>query len=166
MTSYLAQYGRLRERTLEAYSEYGHYPRHVNERLDFYLLYLQDVVPYGITVHHFPCDVDPSSSTRYPKREEIRLLTWSGRIFMTGLVSVEPTALHCEQVAGDEAYTRSLSGDFVDHHWRFFTALVQLRFCDGVGDEGWERVEEFRPIDHAWVVAEYLQHEYYRLAPH
>lgn len=59
MTSLFARYGcRLRQQTLDAYEKSRGSPRSVNERLNFYLLYLEDLVPERITVNHVPVDLD------------------------------------------------------------------------------------------------------------
>ena len=155
MTSYFARYGRLSPQT-QGLAEHGARPQNVYERLNFYMNYLQDVVPYGITVQHIPSDRPENNS------QEIHLLTPSGQIFMSGLVSRDRNHNHTEEVAGSEAYTYWLDGEFAPDgdNWRFFTGLAALRFFNSVQGDSWELQQSYHGMDYAEYVAEYLQEEY------
>ena len=162
MTSNYAIFGDLSERTRDIYRRYGSRPRTLDERVDFYLALLKDVVPGGITVHHVP--EDPSSHDGVsPRREEIQLLTYSGKVFMSGLVTMDRDTTETETVAGSEAYTKWLDGDFIDHNWRFFTASARLKFFGNCHRDEWERMRDYHPVTHADLVAAFLQNEYNRL---
>ncbi|CAD6587166.1 MAG: hypothetical protein ASARMPRED_003014 [Alectoria sarmentosa] len=167
MTSHVARNGGLSQQTHEAYRCYGRTPRGVDERLHFYYTYLLDVVPWGITVNHIPAERsnDPRASST---REEIQLLTLSGTIFMSGLVSMERSATMIETVAADEAYSKWLDGDFVpdDRKWRFFTGLTQIRFFESPRGDEWDLVDNFNLMLNAQGVAAFLQQEYNRLSFH
>ena len=168
MHSYYVEYQELSEETHEIYNLFGAYPTNINERLDFYLSWLYDVVPHGVTVYHVST-TSPLTHLMTSERveiAEIQLRTDRGEIFMTGLVSMEENAIDdLEMRAATEAIAKLRAGHFVDETWRFFSGLTQVRFCNGyVGDdEKWERVGEWDPIRHADEVAEYLQQEYDQL---
>ena len=162
MTSHYALHQQVSNRTHEAYLQCGDHPRDLNDRLNFYILFLKDVVPYDITVHHVPRDRNP----RLPHREEICLLTRSGKIFMTGLISLGTQTKYVQDQAAGEAYTRWLRRQFVDGNWRFFTGLMRMTFCNGFDNNEWEQVVERHPEDYAREIARYLQQEYDRLVHH
>ena len=42
---------------MAAYDNYGQHPHNVEQRLDFYLTYLQDVVPAGVGVYEVPRNI-------------------------------------------------------------------------------------------------------------
>lgn len=173
MSSFFSRNGGLSEQTREAYNRCGDSHPNVGERLVFYITYLHDVAPWGLTIHHIPADHIPESESRNGNvsttREEIQLLLPSGRIFMSGLLSLERSAAYLETVAGDEAYTKWLDGYFVpdNQNWRFFTCLANMRIFNSNhrGDE-WDLVGSFHPISHAQEVATLLQQEYNRLRYH
>ena len=155
MTSYFARYGALSRQTNEL-EYYNAHPRSVGERLDFYMQYLQDVVPYGVTVQHIPSDIPENKS------EEIHLLTPSGKIFMSGLVSRDRNHNHTEDIAASEAYTMWLESEFVQdgQNWRFFTALDALRFFNSQDGDSWDMKQKCNPMDRADAVAEFLLQQY------
>lgn len=162
MTSQFTRNGGLREQTLDAYNRSCMCPRGVDERLNFYLTYLEDVVPSGVTVDHVPVELDNGGrvSVRNPPREEI-LLTMSGKIFMFGLVSMEYNPRTLEKTTGDEAFTQWLNGDYIPdgENWRFFTCQSMILFFNSHHDDDWECVSDFDPIDHVDQVAAFLQRE-------
>ena len=153
MTSYYAQYQQLSARTHDAFAWSEARREDLNARLTFYFIYLQDVVPYGITVHHIPRNFGQN-------REKIWLATYSSQIFMTGLIAMETNPTYCEEQAADEAYTQWVDGYFVDRNWRFFTGLFRIRFCDGYEDAEWERVVDLDPMQNPAEVAQHLQECY------
>ena len=164
MTSMYVFYEGLSQQTRKAYEKYTSPSRTPDDMLDFYLHYLRDVVPFGITVNHVPANKNLEPIISQNSREEIQLVTnLSGKIFMTGLISLERHFSLLEPIAADEAYTHWLDGDFVDRNWRFFTGIDRVRFCRGSQDAEWEIVDEFWPMSNPDQVAEYLQEEYNRL---
>lgn len=128
----------------------------LDDKLTFYLNYLKDVVPYGVTVQHVPSD-QPSG-----KREEIHLLTPSGKIFMSGLVGKDRNPTWVEEVAASEAYTLWLEGEFIPdgETWRFFTGLERLRFFNSDERDSWKMESCEAPMDKPDRVAEFLQQQY------
>ena len=171
MTSRFAQYRRLSQQTLDAYHSYGALPRSVQDRLDFYLLFLQDVAPAGVTVEHVPVDISDNEGrvSAEPSAREQILLTISGTqmIFMSGLVSMEYNRA-LERTAADEAYTQWLYGDFVPdgYNWRFFTCQTMILFYHSHRSDRWDSVGDFNPFLHADQVATFLQQEYDRAMTH
>ena len=161
MTSYFARHRRFSRQTQE-WAHYGAYPRSLDDRLQFYMNYLLDVVPLGVTVHHLPTGLEENKS------EEIHLLTPSGQIFMTGLVGRQRNHTTTEEVAGSEAYTKWLDGDFVPdgQNWRFFTGLAELRFFNSDRGNSWELKQSCHPMNYPDYVAEFLQEEYDSLRYH
>ena len=162
LTSYLAQNDRLREQTIEAYYRSESAPRDLKSKLDFYIAYLEDVVPTGLTVFHFPVGVDERGQpiVRNPEREEIQIQTHLKQIFMSGLVSLEHNTRKLEETACDEGYTKWGNGDFTRdwNNWRFFTCHTRIQFFSGKDDD-WEESGDFDPIEDAKKVTEYLQQE-------
>ena len=155
MTSYFARHGVLSLETHDS-SYAGLHPRHLDDRLNFYLNYLIEVVPYGVTVQHVPTDFFDSTC------EEIHLLTPSGRIFMSGLVSRDSNHHRIEEVAASEAYTHWLNRDFARdrENWRFFTGLFHLRFFNSDLGNTWDMAHCYRPLNYTLFVAQFLQEEY------
>ena len=90
----------------------------------------------------------------------------SGKIFMSGLVSMETESDQIERVAGDEAYTKYKDGDFArdGRKWLFFTGLDKIRFFEGVNDNV-SKPRAYSPLADAQHVAAYLQEKYERLQP-
>lgn len=167
MTSVFAQNGGLSEQTFEAYNLCKTVPRVVRRMLDFYYVYLKDVAPLGLIIEHVPVEPDDQGRLpdRDPEREEIRLYTNSGKVFVSGLVSKEYDPRNLERPAGDEAYTHWLQGDFTPDgdNWRFFTGMTKIRFFSSRGTDGWVVGNEFHPIDQADEVAAFLQQEFNNL---
>ena len=163
MTSFFSRNHGLSEDTQEAYRRYQ-LSQNVAGRLEFYLAYLRDIAPHGITIHHIAATRTGAGQAARNEREEIQLLTSSGKIFMSGLVSMERRADSIETVAADEAYSKCLDEEFVDQNWRFFTGLNKIRIfnSDRSGD-GWELVSDDNPIENADEVAAFLQEEYDRI---
>ena len=158
MTSYYARHHSLSQQTLDAYTRYND---RIVDRLCFYYYYLQDVVPDGVWVRHIPSV--PSRDPGYQNtRQAIELRTYTGRIVMYGLVSMDRRPDQVETVAADEAYTRYDDGYFVgdDRTWRFFTGLDQLRVYSCVDGDEWELMGHLSPISDAREMARYLQDLY------
>lgn len=170
MTSPFARNQQLSQQTLAAFRQSPRIASDVTERLGFYCAYLEDVAPYGLTVQHVPVELDneEQDSTRENRREEIQLLTESGMIFMSGIVSMEYHSSTFERVAGDEAYTKWLEGEFTPdgNNWRFFTGHTKLRFFNSYRGGEWESAGEFLPIQQAEEVAAFLQQEFDKLPLH
>ena len=170
MASLYSINGGLSLRTEDAYIRHGGNQLRVKDRLEFYLAYLQDVVPGGVAVVHIPRNIQPfdlrlsEQTTRAPahvEREEIQL-RYDGRIFMTCVLSLDFNPTTVEEVAGHLAYVHWRDGYFVrDYHraWRMFTALNDLRFFSSRHGNEWDRTAIFDPIVHARDVAAYLQRE-------
>ena len=93
------------------------------------------------------------------------LLTPSGDIFMSGLVSNEKQYARIEQVACSEAYTKWLNGDFVadDCNWRFFIGVGRIGFYNSRNLDEWDCVNHSNPIDDVDSVAAHLQLEFDKL---
>ena len=137
------------------------YHNRLVDQLHFYYHYFRDVVPQGVTVQHCPTG---ESGTR----DEIQLLTPSGRIFMSGLVSIDRSTTEVESVAGSEAYTHWLDGDFVPgaDKWRFFIAHTKLLFFICRHGNHYEKEDWADPMMDAENLAAYLQCQYDRLEYH
>ena len=165
MTSLFVRNNGLSRDTLGAYTAYCIDPGAEDDRLHFYYRYLVEVVPYGVTVHHIPADRSRCGLHNTNTREEIVLLTPSGGIFMSGLVSNEKQYVHIEQVAGSEAYTKWLNGDFVpdDYNWRFFIGVGRIGFYNSRNLDEWYCVNHSNPIDDVDSVAAHLQLEFDKL---
>ncbi len=153
----------------------GPNPRSFEQRLNFYLTYLEDVVPDDVTITHVPNNLQPwelilpeSPGAAAPvEREEIQL-RYQGRIFMACILSLEHP-ISAETMAGHLAYVHWRNGYFVrDHHraWRMFTALRDIRFCSSWDGNTWDRMATFDPIRNAGNVAAYLQRELDRVRLH
>jgi len=56
----------------------------VEERLEAYLAFFREVVPEGLVAIHAPHETNRYYNSRGPKREEIRIQTYAGKIFMAG----------------------------------------------------------------------------------
>ncbi|KAK4690554.1 hypothetical protein P7C71_g6258, partial [Lecanoromycetidae sp. Uapishka_2] len=120
------------------------------QRLAAYLAFFQEVVPDGLVAIHAPHEPSKGKSAS-PKREEIRLQTYSGKIFMSGLVGglnkreIDET----EQVAAGEAMNKNDYHDVeVFQEWNFFTAHEYLKFFTGEVKDG-ECVGDYRQ-DYVW----------------
>lgn len=169
MTSIYAQRRTLSVQTRESFRRSRSEDARIDERLHFYLSYLREVVPAGITVHHIPANRGNASTQHNGQltetREEIQLLTHTGRIFMSGLVSMENEYRPLETVSGYEAYTKWLDGDFARDrdNWRFFTGHNSLRFFNSYHGDKWERMATYFPAQYVQQVADYLQQEFDRL---
>ena len=165
MTSLFARNRRLGRQTLEAYHRLNT-SQNVNNRLDFFMNYLQDVAPSGLIIEHVPVEPDERGrpTVRDPAREEIQLSTLAGDLFMSGLVSLEYNPRDLERTAGDEAYTKWLHSEFTadGDNWRFFTGQSTIKFFDSQKDE-WYVAGEFHPIEEAEEVAAFLQEEFDKL---
>ena len=143
-------------------------PKDAKARLEFYQFYFLDVVPSGVVVEHItitpPSDIraqHPDSKTR----EELRLLTPSKKIFMSGLVSVEMSSDGIKSVAGVEARTQWRHGDFAPdgQDWRFFAAQEKLRLFTSRSMGEYNLKGEYDPIFAAGAVAEVLLQESWKL---
>ena len=169
MTSYYALFKELRLETRTAYTNACNSPRDLKKRLNFYLHYMADVIPHGLTARHVPStntitsSSTSSSTTTTPSRitgEEIQLLTPSGYLFMTGLVALEDEATpFTEEVVANEAYNSWLEGFFGGNNWRFFTAMNRIGFREGYPNPVWNRVD-FDPIVDVEMVARHLMELY------
>ena len=158
MTSYFASHGTLSRETRDsAYCLLD--PRNLNDRLIFYINYLQDVVPDGITVQHIPTGLSN------PTSEEIQLITLEGYIFMSGLIRIDRNPARGEDIAGPKALNHYLDGEFVrdardEQNWRFFTGHDSLRFFKSHGGDSWNKIQKYDPVIDAEYVAEYFMEEY------
>ncbi len=141
--------------------------RSVQDRLHFYLSYLQEVAPHEISVTFLPIHQQPYHLNPEVDGIEIRLM-YRHMIFMTGFVSLQygsPEAV--EEIAARVAYSEYCSNEFVPNgrNWRIFTCTTRLRFCTVRGNH-FDRTPGFHPITQAAEVAEYLQQEFDRVMPY
>lgn len=172
MASWYQEYGHLSQRTMDAYRRYGRDPHNIRERLDFYLTYLEDVVPYEVGVHMVPNHLQPydlgASSRLYTEREEIQLRCQEG-IFMTGIIQLGTRSDKAEEIAATLAYTQWRQGFHVRYHhqaWGVFTGLHQIRFCSSRDGMDWDRTADFHPIHDAQEVVAYFEREFARIRHH
>ena len=169
MTSNYAKNRGLSQQTLSLWKSIGDPPRDVADRLRFYLSYLSEVVPYGVTVHHIPSR--PSYNTRHlpsrpssDTRQKIQFWLGTGKIFMAGLVSLEINGVNAEHPATDEAYAKLYDEDIVSDDggtWRLFSggAKVRMYNCHR-STNAYELTGLFQPIENAGELAAHLQREY------
>ena len=87
---------------------------------------------------------------------------------MSGLVSVDLNIANVESVAGSEAYTYWLDGEFVpgDQEWRFFIAHTNLTFLSSRHHDEWGLDWWNKPMHHAYEAAVYLLQQYDMLRYH
>ena len=87
---------------------------------------------------------------------------------MSGLVSVDYNTTSVETVAGSEAYTHWLDGDFVsgDQDWRFFVAHTNLTFLSCRHGTQYEWDGWVNPMNDADEAAAHLQQQYDMLNYH
>ncbi len=174
MTSKYALFGRLSAKTIAADDSGGLISRDLDERLNFYLTYLEDVVPDGVTIRHVPNNrqhfelrlSDSSPRNRTPVRREEIQLRYEGGVFMTCVLSLDYNPTLAEEVAGNLAYMHWSDGYFVrDNHqaWRMFTALKKIRFFSSRHGREWDQIATYSPIMDAGNVALYLQREFDRV---
>ena len=166
MPSFYSRFG-LTRHSWDLWRNGGPSARSVHERLQFYLAYLQDVVPHQISVTFIPIHRQPYYLNPEVDGMEIRLM-YRHMIFMTGVVSLQygnPEAV--EEIAALVAYSGYCSNEFVPngHNWRIFTCTTRLRFCTVHGSQN-DRTPGLHPITQAAEVAEYLQQEFDRVLSH
>ena len=166
MASLYTQFGRLNPNTIEAYRSYGAAPHSVAERRNFYLLYLQDVLPLNVMPVHIPNHLQIFTLSHWRDgREEIRLM-YEGRIFMTCVVSMDTHPVRPEEIAGSLAFHHWRQGYFMrDHHtaWRTITALDKIRFCSSRDGREWERTATLHPMRDVEEVVAYFWQELERV---
>ncbi|CAD6592526.1 MAG: hypothetical protein ASARMPRED_006386 [Alectoria sarmentosa] len=165
MTSYYSQY-ELSQQTRGAYQRYCANPSSVAERRDFYLTYLDDVVPIEVTVHLVLSHLQPYD-LRGPNnpREEIQL-RFGGKIFMTCVVGLDRNSQHAEDVAGTLAYEHWHQGHCIadsQQAWGMFTALHNLRFCTSRDGREWCREANLHPTCQVQEVVAYFRQEFERV---
>ena len=157
MTSYYARHGRLHPDTLAAEPMYNDT---LEDRVYFYVLYFQDIVPHGVTVHHVWDSRTPT--------QEIQLKTRSGHIFMSGLVSLVGPLKRATKNMARWYYRHAYYADD-DGCWRYFTALEDIETFNGYNDyeDQWhEVVAKCDPIDDVAVQAQSLQVQYDSMRTH
>ena len=164
MTSHFATYGALRPETQDAYSMYNDTLEH---RVYFYLLYFEDIVPQGVTVHHIWDD----SSNDHTPTQELQFLTPSGHIFMSGLISLVLGKDSLNSAAKKKARWYYRHAYYADDEecWRYFSASKLIRTFNGYKDYGdaWhEFLGACRPIDDVEVQAQSLQRQYDSMRTH
>lgn len=111
--------------------------------------------------------VAPHDRERAPRREEILLTTSSGKIFMSGLISLEDNHSILERTAGWEAYTYWLDGEFAPNrdNWRFFTGHARkIKFFSSRDRVEWAAEEAFLLVQDVEDVAIFLQQEFDKLS--
>ena len=156
---------------MDAYRRYGADPLSTGQRLDFYLPYLEDVVPNGVIVQHVPNHDQPydlGGSRRAP-REEIQLW-YAGKMFMTGVVALEVNPMHIEEAAGNLAYIhwgqQRICVPYRHQAWSMFTGLHRIRFCSSRDGRDWERMADFHPMHQVGEVVDYFEQEFARIRHH
>ena len=164
MTSYFARYGALRPDTQDAYTKYNDT---LHDRVYFYFLYFEDIVPQGVTVRHI---WNSSSNDRTPT-QELQLLTPSEHIFMTGLVSMVLGKDRLKTATKRKArwYYRHAYYADDDGCWRYFTALTEIRNFNGYYDyenESHEFIGTCHPISDVAAQAQNLQRYYDSMRTH
>lgn len=166
MTSIYSEYGWLSQQTIDAYHRCVH-PQDIEDRVNFYLTYLYDVVPYGVTVHSVPNHLQPWNIQGYTgiKRMEIALRTDQG-VFMTCIVSVEGNQ-HCEVMAATLANDHWHRGHVVPFHhqaWGMFTCQREIKFFSSDNGTEWDHTATMNPITDVREVVAYLRREYERIS--
>ena len=139
-------------------------------RLAFYMLYLQEVVPYDVGVFHVPAnaqahDLNEGLNSWTSRREEIQL-RHAEFIFMTGLLSMEQECDLIEPVAAALTYEHWRSGWMVPdprQAWGMFTCLQSIRFYISRNGRGYDNVNTLRPIQDVREVVRYIRHEFERI---
>ena len=143
----------------------------LSDRCDFWLRYLDEVVPLPneVSVHHVPNSLQPYDLRgdmyhgRSYQREEIDIQR-DGGIFMTGVVFMEQNHYPAEELAGTLAYNHWSQGYFFpdrNYAWRSFTCSdFLIRFYKSRDGREWVRTDTFHPINHVEEVAAYLYREY------
>lgn len=145
-------------------------PETTANRLSFYMLYLQDVVPYDVAVCHVPRnaqahDLNEGLTRDTSQREEIQLRCAEG-ILMTSLLSSERYPSNIEPTAAALAYEHWRNGWLVPDHrqaWGMFTCLQTIRFCISLNGTNYERVSNLDPLYDVRDVVRYIRREYERI---
>lgn len=159
--------------TMVAYRSYGASPSTLAERVNFYVTYLGDVVPYDVAVIHIPYYQNAYDLTTLRTRrgttfqggqraEEIQL-RYEGKIFMTCIVSMEVTLAPIELLAGTLAHGHWQQGSFVrDRHiaWRSCLCQSRIKFFSSRHGEEWILEKSFDPMEEPGQVAAYLREKY------
>ena len=160
-TSYFALTEGLSQETLDEYQRFFREPQNADFKLYFYFSYLSDVVPLGITIDPFPPPPLRIS------RDELRLRTPSGKIFMSGLVAMEMSHDDVIEPASAAAAVAGVewgSGHFVPdgNKHRFFIGIgpALIRFYKSLGATRLSEDSAFTMMTNARGVAIYLQQEY------
>lgn len=164
MSSNFVSFGGLGKATLEAHERYEN-SKTAQNRLAFYIQYLVDVMPWGVSVVHVPTVQSEVAPGDLHSREELRLYTpWSNvnpEIFMSGLAFFENTEGNVELVAGNEARNQWGSGLFAPDglHWRFFTIRSEIKFFKSYDGTTCGNTAKFGLFERAEHVVIFLQHE-------
>ena len=165
MASYYSQYGRLRAQTEAAYTRCFNFPDILQYRIDFYLAYLQDVVPYQISVHVIPSHRQPYELHEIGSgRVEIDLY-YGGYNFMTCVVSLDSNPYPPEEVAATLAFEHWRHGHCLPDPyvaWRMMTGLSKIRFCQSRDGRDWDRMATLHPIGDVRAVVGYFRQEFER----
>ncbi|MCJ1459803.1 hypothetical protein MMC28_010182 [Mycoblastus sanguinarius] len=129
---------------------YNNYPN-LESRIKFWLKYLEEVVPQGVTVKY----MEKEGKAR---AEGIEIYQASGDLFMPGIIVYRKHLAETAQVAAELAFTKfddeGSTGD-----WYFFVGASKLSFFKGeAGSEEYGETPEveFMPIEDAQKVRDYL----------
>lgn len=166
MASYFSRYGRLSDQTMNAWRRFHTGQGSIEQRRNFYLTYLSDVVPDGVAVHHIPSNRQPWDLNG--TREEIQLY-YAGKVFMTGVIGLDRSAGNAEEIASTLAFTHWRSHHFVPYYhqaWGMFTGLERIRFCSSPDGREWGRTEDVDPYYQVHVVVAYFRQEFERIRRH
>lgn len=169
MTSFWSQTGQLSNETMHTWERQRRGPRPstsgvtTEQRRDFYMEYLYDVVPDGVGVHLVTHDLQPwDLSGPTAQREEIQL-RYGSQIFMTGIVGIDRNPEYSEQLATTVAFSHWRQGLFHlfrRQAWAIFTGLDRIMFCSSRNGQDWVRRDSFHPINDVREVVAYLQREF------
>ena len=141
-------------------------------RMSFWMKYLHDVVPEGVSPCHVPAntqmfDLHPPD---YPnlRRMEVQLRCREG-ILMTGLVSMDYNNPYASDIASFVAFEHSRDGLVVyDTHqaWGIFTMLRHIRFSVSNNGRDYVHTLTAHPITNVRDVVRYIRREYDRVRVH
>lgn len=167
MASFYENYGELSQPTQQAWRRFRQ-SNSFDDRRDFYLNYLSDVVPMDVVVLRINdqrvLDIR-GTGANYVRRDEIKLF-YEQRLFMTCVVSMDYDPNVPERFAGTLAQIHWRMGECVYDHlqeWGMFTALDNITFCRSVNGTDWVRRAEFHPIDRVREVVTYFRREFERV---
>ena len=154
---------------MDAHNLYGGDPHSTEQRRNFYITYLEDVVPNEVTIHPVPNHDQPYDlGGSFDPREEIQLW-YAGKLFMTGVVGLgHNNPSRVEEITGHLAYIhwkrQRIYLPFDHQAWGMFTGLTKIRFCSSRDGMNWNRTGEFHPLHQVREVVAYFEQELARVS--